>query len=171
MAHLWIDQGSSWVVLPLASDVVRLDADARYLPESAGCALAAALIRTRGEPGDAWLLYSPRHVLPRPRVNGTPLLLEIRVLADRDEIALGAASWFFSTELLPAIAPFDGLDPVICPRCKTAIAPGELAVQCPGCRTRFHEHDDMTCFTYGNCPLCGRQTNLAQSYSWTPEAL
>jgi hypothetical protein len=105
-------------------------------------------------------------------VNGAPLLSEIRVLRDRDELALGTTFWFFSTETLAVVAPFDGAAPVPCPRCKTPVSPGAPSVECPGCRTRFHEMDDRPCWTYGPiCPLCGRSTAMDRSYVWSPELL
>jgi hypothetical protein len=173
MAHLWTEDGVSWVVVPLHEDLVILDLQGRRVADSSAAdAPAVALVRARGEGGDHWVIVPTCGGRSALRVNGALLPADVRVAADRDEIAFGAASYFFSTETLPRVAPCACTEPVMCPRCKTAIAPRELSVECPGCRTRYHQHDEKPCWLYGpTCPLCGRQTALDQPYAWTPEVL
>jgi hypothetical protein len=173
MAHLWTDRGGTWTAVCLDADLVVFDGEAWRVPGCAREALSSevAVVGARGDGDRQWILVSRGATL---RVNGADLPLEIRVLADRDEIAIRDATFYFSTEDLPRLAAFDGPEPVRCPRCKTAIEPGSVSVVCPGCRARLHQDEALgkACWLYGpTCPICGRSTSLDQSYAWTPAEL
>ena len=173
MAHLWVESPSAWSILPLARDVVAFDAGGKPRDNESPMdrATPAAIVRARGDGAVEWVLVVPADACG-VRINGRPMPLRVRVLADRDELGIGAATYYFSTETLPVIGPFEGAEPVTCPRCKTAIAPAELSVECPGCRTRYHQHDTRPCWLYAPaCALCGRATALDQPYAWTPAEL
>ena len=174
MAHLWVEDIAAWSMVPLARDVVAFDGKGWGPPleEPSASAPPIAIVRVQGDGAPQWVLVASSGVRRRVRVNGAPLLLGIRVLEERDELVLGAAASFFSTETLPVVASFTGAEPVTCSRCKTAIAPGERSVQCPGCRTQYHQHDARPCWLYAPaCALCGRATALDQPYAWTPAEL
>jgi len=174
MAHLWVEDTGSWSIVPVAGDLVALDGGGwtPLVVQRPTAAPEIAVVRAQGEGPPQWVLVASSDARRRVRVNGEPLLLDIRVLADRDEIAVDRATCFFSTETLPRVNPFEGPGPVTCPRCKTAIRPGEPSVECPGCRTRYHQHDSRPCWLYAHtCALCGRPSALDQPYAWTPAEL
>ena len=107
-------------------------------------------------------------------INGVPLALGIRVLADKDEIRAAGHRLFFSTEELARVVPFPGLaQPAFCPRCKQQIQPGDLAVCCPSCRAWSHQSEKFPCWTYDqSCALCQRQsTALDAGFSFNPATL
>ncbi len=174
MAHLWVEGMGTWSIVPLASGGAAL-VGGDWTPRGADHELAAAgiaITRAQGDGRVQWVLVALSHARRHVRVNGEPLRLDVRVLIDRDEVAVGGATCFFSTDTLPVVTPFDGVEPVMCPRCKTAIHPQEHSVQCPGCRTHYHQHDALPCWLYAPaCALCGRATPLDQPYPWTPAEL
>jgi hypothetical protein len=191
MAHLWLEEGGIWTPIPLQDDHLErrkagwIGSEARG-PGGVGAAVSAAspagpggcepdvvaLVRATCAGANTWVLVTTPEGSHRVRVNGVPLRLPLRVLADRDELAIAGTTGFFSTETLPAVAAFQGDGPAACPRCKTRIAKGAASVRCPGCGTSYHQSDDRPCWVYGpTCPLCGRATALDQSYSWTPADL
>jgi hypothetical protein len=166
MATLWhpalSDSPHAWEPVPLpASDVFPLDpAELRRLKPT-GMATGS---RAR------WIAIGSGL-----RVNGTPLSLGIRVLKNRDALTTPDGTRFFFTDEEPArIEAFPGLGegkPGTCARCRTAIAPGELAVRCPGCGAWSHETENLPCWTYEGavaCPLCS-QPNLLGVCPWTPD--
>ena len=108
------------------------------------------------------------------RVNGTPFLLGIRVLRDRDELLTpSGARAFFSTEALVRVAPAPESEKVpSCPRCKQPVDANTPSVQCPECQVWHHQSEDLPCWIYSpTCALCDRSTDLSVSYRWTPEEL
>jgi hypothetical protein len=131
-----------------------------------------ARIARQGAPDDgAWVVLGPSSV----RVNGAPLDLGIRVLADRDELRVGGARVFFSTETRAAIEPYPGSErTVLCPRCKLQMMAGTPAVRCPKCHVWHHqsaEPDGLPCWTYTeHCAAdCDQPTALDAGFRWTPE--
>jgi hypothetical protein len=107
-------------------------------------------------------------VVGRVFVNGVPAL-PLRVLQDRDEIRVDDQSMYFSTDGPADVVPFFGAPTVRCGRCQGPMQMGELAVQCPRCRTWHHQAPDLSCWSYGpQCPGCGRPTTGA---AWQPEPL
>src|SRR5689334_6186262 len=136
MAHLWIrEPASDWSILTLAADAYALDFvpphRLRARPAPASGSAPAMLARFAEGEREAWFVLARGH--GDAHVNGLPLSLGVRALADRDEIRLaGAEPAFFSTESLACALPFPGgPQPVVCPRCLMTIAAGSEAVQCP----------------------------------------
>jgi hypothetical protein len=79
---------------------------------------------------------------------------------------------FFSTEEAACIETFTGTGSVTCPRCRTAIVPGQPVVRCPDCGVVHHEVADRNCWTYAKtCALCAQLTALDTGLRWSPEAL
>jgi hypothetical protein len=105
--------------------------------------------------------------------NGQPLVAGLRVLADRDALALeGCEPAYFSTEETARLESFAGSGKVICPRCRGAIAHGEPAVKCPRCGVFHHEAEDRNCWSYsGTCALCAQPSALDAGLQWSPETL
>lgn len=169
-----------WVVTPLEGEAFSLAAD-RSQPVQIGREVddggaRAVVLRGGGPGGEVWVLVGSGAV----HVNGVPLLGGIRVLADRDELLLGAevngaARIFFSTERLARVEPFPRPDDAaFCPRCKQQIAPGSRAVRCPGphCRVWHHQSDDLPCWPYSErCALCDQPTETGTGYRWTPDEI
>jgi hypothetical protein len=183
MPHVWNlvkeDAGGRWVAAALAGDgfVVTCNGDGQELKSPAGAVAAArgsVLILPSGHPDAAlrWTLLAGRDA--GVRINGLPLALGIRALADKDEILAGGRRLFFSTEELARVIPFPGLaQAAFCPRCKQIIEPGDLAVCCPGCRAWSHQSERYPCWTYGQtCALCQQQsTALDAGFNFNPAAL
>ena len=184
MAHLWITGADGWAVLPLVRDAYLLDAH----PPSP--ALAPGATELAPIASDRRPLQSPRTVLMSAgsatrhgwilltadshvtRINGLPALAGIRMLADRDEIAVsGQPPMFFSTEALAQVVPFSGaVPPLFCPRCKQGIDGGMPAVRCPRCDVWHHQTDDLPCWTYAaTCAICDCRTALDAGFTWVPE--
>jgi len=117
------------------------------------------------------------------RRNGSPLILGIAVLNDRDAIAVTdpdgqtVRQYFVTTETSPEISPYrvegDASEPVRCGRCHAPIEDGSPAVRCPRCRIWAHESSECPCWTYAEtCPACRTQrTAFSDHPSWTPEEL
>jgi hypothetical protein len=128
---------------------------------------ADAPVRLRAVATDAWVL------LARPgaavRINGRRV--GVRVLRERDEIVVGAARAFFSTERLAQVEAFPGGSAAIfCPRCKQEIAHGSLAVRCPGCGSWYHQREELGCWLYSQrCQHCAQATPLDGGFRWEPE--
>ncbi len=176
MAHLWLETGAAWGVMPLSVDRIYClsGPEPRALANSERAdAQPVTLCRSAAE----WLLL----VRPdnRATVNGSPVDLGIRVLADRDEIVVyGDRSGtlchcFLSGERLASPQPFPDADGLgRCPRCKQPIENGQAAVQCPGCGVWHHQDERLPCWTYHDtCSLCEQPTALDTGYRWTPEEL
>jgi hypothetical protein len=179
MAHLWIQVESGWSPFPLAADPAgRVDRSAKTSPGSACLAGdyplgTAALLCSQAEPGrDSWALVAPSNVTLR--VNGFPVGSGLRVLRDRDAIQLDDLPVvFYSGEEPAAVQPFPGSpQATFCVRCKTETQPGRPAVRCPGCKSWYHQSDELGCWTIANvCFLCGKATALDGALTWSPEDL
>ena len=107
MAHIWNlikdGAGERWIAVALAGDgcVVACYSDDLGLMSPAGVTQlepARVLILPTGSPGAGprWTLLAGRGA--GVRVNGRPLALGVRALADKDEILAGGRRLFFSTE-------------------------------------------------------------------------
>jgi hypothetical protein len=165
MAHLWLREDSSgqdggdWSPVPLAGD--------SFAPAPA-CA-GVVLRRAVTSDGEHWLLLGASTA----RVNGRPLDTGIAVLHDRDELLVDGRRVYFSTQVLAMMEPAPPSDrPLVCPRCKQAIAPGTPSVVCPGCKVRHHQDagHELPCWTYApTCALCDHPTALDRGYRWAPE--
>lgn len=175
MAHLWCrDTDRNWAVLELSGDRLHLDADLPGPAEDTG-ATGARLVRSGGADDGAWVLLTeePGAV----RVNGFPLPLGIRVLADRDAIRLGRlGTVFYSTEKLARIVEFPGAaEETRCARCRSRVEKGTPAVACPNCELWYHEvegdgTDARPCWTYAEtCAFCAQKTRLDAGFRWSPE--
>lgn len=126
----------------------------------------------RGDDGESWVLVSRRDA--PAVVNGVTAWGGIRVLADRDAIrVVGGPAFYFSTERLARIEPFDREEQVYCQRCKQAIVIGDAVVWCPQCGVVHHERAEKPCFTYAaTCALCDQPTDLGSTeYRWSPASL
>ncbi len=178
MAHLWVavSNNDDWAIVNLDgnSNAVVLSRDAgnpirvRRGPTDNG----AALILGAGRQGEqeVWVLLLREGT--DLRVNGMPVLGGLRVLRDRDEIAVGGSRLYFSTERLARVDPFPGIEErvVACPRCKQPIQPHTPSVRCPGCGLWHHQTEDLPCWTYSAvCSMCNQKTDLDAGFSWTPE--
>ena len=158
MSHLWISENDhSWqpLRLPVADGERQRIADVRI--ERTGEGLA-----------ERWMLFAAPGAV---RVNGLPVRLGLRVLADRDEIVSGGRRLFFSTESLPVIEPFAGAAAVVCPRCRQPVQPGAASIRCPKCGVVHHQTEDLPCFRYGEtCAMCDQPSD-SESFQWSPENL
>lgn len=189
MAHLWVRDGGDWAVRPLEEpDGLRLDSwplaeEQAALTGRTPCRRGVWIVRGAPLEKDrpSWCLFGPR--TGTVRVNGFPLVGGLRLLRDRDEIRVdgaGIGRCFFSTEEPPRIESYsppragaDSLDPEHaprCPRCQEPLSAGEPVVRCPGCRVLFHQDPEngLPCWTYGNCSICGRETDLDGGHLWSP---
>ena len=163
MAHLWQIQNSQWQPMPLEGSALALSTSGEL---RAASAQDDARIRLLASSGDWVLLATPD---ARVRINGDPLGLGCRLLRDRDEIVVGHARAYYSTERLVRIEPFpESAAAVFCARCRQQIQPGTLAVRCQ-CGTWCHETEDLRCWSYvETCPLCPQSTALDAGYRWEP---
>ena len=176
MPYLFHKQQGRWAAEAIAASPVRLFLAPLRVASVTGAAEgddeSALLLHTQGRGQEFhWVLlaHPDRHVMH----NGQPVSAGLRVLDHRDSLGLaGAPCAFFSTEEAPRVEMWAGPDPVTCPRCRDAIAPGQPAVKCPGCSVLHHECGERNCWTYGmTCALCGQPTALDAGLQWTPEAL
>ncbi len=175
MAHLWVGEGAAgWAVMPLGQGAVSLAARPPVRCPSGGDPVVRegeAIVLCSGGAGGVWALVAGQG--SDVRVNGSRLTVGIRILADRDEITVGAGPpVYFSTERLAAIEEFAATGPsAYCPRCKQVIAPG-LSVRCPGCGVLYHQSAELPCWTYSDvCALCPQSTDMGAGYQWSPEVL
>ena len=177
MPHLWLKNVSDeWAVLPLEADAFALTTNpprpvpnGRVLDESVS---QVVLLCDRRGAEASWVLISGRE--REVRLNGVPLMLGVRVVADRDEIFVaGVGKLYFSTESLARAASFPGAEQTLyCPRCKQAVEQETQAVRCPQCRVWYHHSEDLPCWSYTEtCALCPQPTALDAGYRWTPEEL
>ncbi len=176
MSLLWIkNEDGAWADHALENDFVAIGpgtATPMVAPDARGCNSGTALIRCGDAHGfDRWLLICAP--TSRARVNGARVPIGVRVLADRDAIALGDRQiLFFSSEQLARVLPFPGKDDhTSCIRCKLPLEPGTPAVRCPSpeCGFWHHQSDDQSCWTYtAACASCGHPTAFDAGFQWSP---
>jgi hypothetical protein len=135
-------------------------------------ASGALLLRTRpalDEAGPTWSLHCGEGV--ELYVNGALWRIGLRVLRHRDEIRLGGGpSFYFSSERVARVEPYDRDDTPKCPRCAQAIRRGDLSVACPGCGVRLHQTEELPCWTHvPKCAACEQATALDAGLQWKPE--
>lgn len=181
MAHFWLKDNRDWrdLAVPAGADdcLVLRAAQAPEVAKLSDVDPRLPVVMRVQSGGQL-----PFHVLldgtGRVRVNGKTHALGITILANRDELrGPGLPTLFFSDELTPKIAPFDGETPKPCALCTRPIEPGEPSVRCPRCGLVFHQgttHDekDLHCWTYGPLCRCRQQaTALDNDVRWTPRSL
>jgi hypothetical protein len=105
------------------------------------------------------------------RLNGHPVVGELAILQDRSVLSIGPQRFFYSSETPAKVETFHpGAPRIFCARCNDEVTNGDI-VQCPGCRTVFHQSQDRPCFTYSeHCPHCNAPTALDEE-GWTPAML
>jgi len=174
MAHIWVDTPGGWAVAELDGDEFVLtgerDAPVRRRRTPDGGPAGTLLLRGDGGRQRPFVLVTGRDG-PRTHVNGTPLVLGVRVLADRDALRVGQVRMFFSTETLPHAETYPADAPeVACARCRSPLRPGDPAVRCPSCGVWHHEAEGRRCWTYDSrCANCDQPTALDTGWRWTPE--
>jgi hypothetical protein len=166
MPHLWISKdGEPWSEFSL--DAL---AGNRFEPLP-GSERDMRLQRS----GNDWVMLFGPDVAAA--ANGLPCTL--RILSDRDEIVCwppveqrSHLRLVYSAERLAAVRPFHrapDAGEVYCGRCKTPVDDGDLAVVCPKCGVPHHSTADSPCWTIApKCNCCGRSTDLAAGFEWTP---
>ena len=158
MAILWtLEPGGTWRRDDLDGDDLALAGGAR-------------LLRRPDGRGERWLLLSP--AAAGAVVNGRPAP-PARLLRDRDELRLARSPRLvFGQEPEARVEPFPGRVDAVCPRCRSPIAAGDAAVQCPGCHVWHHLTDELPCWTHAaTCGTCDHPTPLGAGPRWTPESL
>jgi hypothetical protein len=177
MAHIWLrDSSLQWAARPLEGSDANLRALVAGAPENSPTAdrvpAEAFLVHADSNSPTDWVLLAGQEC--GIAVNGLPLSLGIRVLADRDDIRWDPdGSAFYSAEELAAVVPLpEGDRKLFCPRCKQEITPGTPAVRCPRCGIWHHQSEPLPCYTYApQCATCARKTSLNTGYDWTPEEM
>jgi hypothetical protein len=180
MAQFWIPKviegRPTWAVLPLlGSDYHFLETDP-FLARADSNPVAACgrLARIKQEAAERWFLV----LAPTARlwVNGRAPFLGAQVLADGDEVRLGAGlRLYFCTQKLPQVVCFPGAKhEIFCGRCRTPITKGTNAVACPSCGAWCHQTEELPCWNYPGtttCPLCDQSNDLKAGFRWMPEPL
>ena len=185
MPNLWLasTDGADWDVAPLVGNAYGLSAGGISAVGDLGgdkpfAGQSVALVRHGNNSPEQWSLLARNGT--NVRVNGSPVVLGIRVLSDRDEITVradapaGSLRCFYSAERLAEVVAFPGGGTVRCPRCKQPIRQGQMAVQCPSadCGAWHHQSPELPCWTYSvSCALCPQPTELGGGFRWTPEEL
>jgi hypothetical protein len=133
--------------------------------------LAARMISFRVGGAARWVVVAD--AATPVRVNGVPLTaVGARVLCDRDEVSIpGLGSAFYSGETLAVVEPFPGSEhPVVCGRCRQAIAAGAPVVRCPGCHVYYDQAAGLECWRASDsCTFCSQLTALDAGFAWVPE--
>ena len=164
MPYVWSqDENQEWKPAPLTDDPMEL-ADTDEVS-------SVCVVRARdGRPGDRWVLVWGRE--RSVRFNGLRVPTGIRVLADRDEVAIDSnPPVFFTTEELARVEKFEAGDvEMFCPRCKKTLEDGADVVRCPECSIAFHysADADRDCYGYAPTCTCGHTTALDAGFKWTP---
>jgi len=149
-----------WKTIPLNADETELSAAQGR----------AVLVRKVENEKRLWaLMVSPGVVA---HVNGERVLLGARVLNDHDAIHLaGQRRMFYSAQSAPVVAPYSGKASIPCSRCRMDIRPGELAVQCPGCRLFYHQSEGSPCWLHSERCACEHPSSLEEENSWSPDEI
>ena len=128
------------------------------------------LLAKPGEPSGAWVVLS---VAPRGLVvNGRPLSTGLKRLSHCDELRIGMARAWFSSECRARVEPYGGERELHCPRCKRPIELGQPCVRCPNCRVVHHQLTERDCWTHvPQCAGCQAPTILGAELAWSPERL
>jgi hypothetical protein len=165
MAFLWTKAADKWATHPL-------DGTQSLLENPAGHSIPPIQLHFSEETGNSWYLLASSNAAVS--INTVVVRNGIRVLHDKDLIRWGDQQFYFTTDgpLLPAPFPGSGA-PCLCPRCKTEILPGRLAIHCH-CGIWVHEDASIAkpCFSYGEtCPVCSQRTDQAAAFSFNPQEL
>jgi hypothetical protein len=176
---LWVNEGEGvWVHHPLDADFVVLSpGDPVRLVVGDAPSFGSGPVLARGPDArgfERWIILDAS--ASRTRINGAPMPIGARVLADRDAISLGVGpTVFFSCERLAQAVPFpEEDDRTCCIRCKLPLEPGTPAVRCPApeCGFWHHQCDDTPCWTYTeSCAGCGHPTAFDSGFQWSPSEL
>lgn len=130
--------------------------------------------------GEKWFHVQDPTRGQKVTINGD-MSLGLHRIRHRDELRVRKTRLHLIDEDPARVQPFPGREPVICPRCRTEIMPGEPSVRCPNpqCRSWHHQtteaagdEDEKPCWTYGKkcaAPNCSHPTSLDGSFSWLPE--
>jgi Zn finger protein HypA/HybF involved in hydrogenase expression len=177
MAHLWLkNESEQWAVLLLEADAFVLTTNPPQPMRNAHAtdeSVSKVVLLCDRRAGEAsWVLISGRE--RDVRINGVPLALGVRVVADRDEIFVaGIGHLYFSTESLARVEEFPGAEQKLyCPRCKQEVERDNAAVKCPQCHVWYHQSEGLPCWSYSEtCAVCPQLTALDAGYRWTPEGL
>ena len=183
MSVLWTqdDENRKWTPTALEADAYALLADGvcSLTGRDAGREETEAqtiLVRMASESDEKFVLLCP--VGFAIRVNGSSLPLGVRVLRDHDlvEITGRPTQTFravFSNERKAKVVAFAEAHSPNCPRCKQPIDRHDPAAQCvnPNCGAWFHASEQLPCFDYAPCSLCGWPTTLGGDFLWTPNGL
>ena len=143
MAHLWTEdaEGKGWAVAPLLGSAYGVSGQGLSLVDDRdrgpdGLSPSALLVRGDSGSLEQWLLLARKR--GNVQVNGSPLVLGVRLLCDRDELvvradgASAALRCFFSAERLAEVVAYPGGDGAVrCPRCKQPMERNQMAVRCP----------------------------------------
>lgn len=179
MSHLLIKNAEGALVdHPLDTGIIQLSPDgpaALAVCKGLDGVSGPVLVRKQDPLGEeCWALLCKSH--GRTRVNGAPVFIGVRMLSDRDLIALGAGQRvFYSSERVAQIEPYPGGDDsTCCVRCKLPLLPDTPAVRCPapGCGFWHHQSDEQPCWDYRDgCTSCGHPTAFDAGFQWSPSEL
>jgi hypothetical protein len=123
-----------------------------------------------GQPSEAWVVLSvgPGGLV----VNGRALSTGLKRLSHRDELRIGVARAWFSSECPARVEPYGGERELLCPRCQLPIEPGQPSVRCPICKVVHHQLTGRDCWTHvPQCAGCQTPTILGAELAWSPERL
>ena len=181
MTQLWIPHhANECVAQPIDGDLVALSFPTPRViaREELGAITEPVLARSVTARGvESRTLLEPASAAVR--VNGAPLPIGLRTLADRDAISVVHSGVrhlvYLSLERRAEIVPFPADRPeTCCIRCKLPLLAGTPAVRCPSpnCAMWSHQSADQPCWTYADsCAHCGHPTDFDAGLQWSPEAL
>ncbi len=179
MPHILIrSEQHTWLVAPfeaasfhLSNEAFRPDMGA---PSRPGLLQKPVILRCYACASERWALVVPRGA--DIRVNGEPVLTQIRVLRHRDSLYVPEiGTVYFSTERLARVEKFTGdSNSQFCGRCKKPFERGQDIVRCPNptCGMLHHKHadPDRCCWQYmPQCSGCDQPTALDAGLQWIPE--
>lgn len=170
MAYLLSTQNSACQAVELIDARYALSAPAGRMVVSETPGGKAGVSLWRDERQDRWaLLVEPTRSVT-VRLNGDPLWLGIAALAHRDEVRIGPARAYFSSETRARVESYVGDDAPRCPRCAQPVEKGQEAVRCPQCEVLHHQlAQSKECWTFSDtCAVCATSTDLAGDLRWFP---